>query len=928
MDPTNAAPHAGATDSLSPADDAVPHVATIVLPRWPDANEWPPDDAPPLTVARFYREHFGANVRPTPSAEDTRDYAEWLYREALRDHKDSNAGADPSAQVNERLRDDARSLAQDARKGPIGAIAKSMQGKTATDADLLKWYGDKGNGGRGKHRGICIILGESTKGIPLAQVDTDPRHGGMVAGEWACMDGPRTSTPGGGVHVFTLWSPAIKASSGKHALAPGVEVRVSGFAMMPSGASSPNRGWLSCEAPRAASPAMCRGGTPAKPERRDPNAPRQPWDLPDAAELSGLGRVAWALANEAGEDCRNPGALLIVGMLARPSALPDDAVIEALRLLAEWGTGQDWSAQRLAEEGHRWRELLTRGPRDAEFAAEVLATWIDVRDTNAPRWSQAKARTVARNLWKTADRREEGNAGAEDMGHAGGIADYAPPPRQPPAPVLAPAAHEQPPAPSLSGAALLASLPRPADLPAYNYAPAEAVDKDALEAVRRQMFLRRILPSSAEAYPDDAMDRDMERVPLRIEKLYPFFDFWRVAPEIQSEYGDELVGHGYGRWLASALGGLLPGDFKVIGGAGAKIGKTHLLGQCLEGLALNAAARILGIPGYETAPIVMTVWVTEMPKPGEVKLRMLSRHFGFDMAAVTMASAAEEAAGIMHMANEAQCLPGVVVKHARAIVKHYRNNETDPVGFVLRHLNKELALSEFPAPTGTGRNYVDHASGVNLVSHLADAVALRRADLAQLLGVTEDQITPIIAIDPGQRFIGGDGSKKELDGFLNAVLSKLCRTHNGLGAIVMMTSDTTKAAAKDIDLDTFMSGQGPSLAADIFAGSQAWMHIPDTVIAVCGQDGGVPYRRTQWVRVLQGRTGAPAEVYPFSWETHLGRFRPRKSEPLRTPAHDSGGGRGGGRSFSPPPPGSVGDHGRTRPRPPFSGRARSGHPDD
>lgn len=927
MNPTTEAPTPGAMDSLSPAsDDAVPHVASIVLPRWPDESEWPAADAPALTVARFYREVLGARILPTPSAEDTRDYAEWLYRESVRDYLDSNGGAmSGTPEIDERLRDDARSLADDARKGPIGRIAKAFAGKVATDADLVKWFGEQGNGGRGKHRGICIILGESSKGLPLAQVDVDPRHGGDINGEWAMLPGPSVETPGGGRHVFTLASPAIKASNGKHALAPGVEVRVSGFAVVPSGASSPNRRWTSVAPPRAAPAAMCRGGTPSRPthQRRDQNSPRQPWDLPDAAEASGLGRVAWTLANECGEGERNPGALCIVGLLARPSALPADAVASALHLLAEWGAGQDWSTARLAEEGTRWRELLTRGPRDAEFAAEVLATWIDVRDTNSPRWSAAKARSVARNLWKTADRREEGNAGAEDMGHAGGVGDFSPPPRQPSAPTVA-----TPIMVDAGASSPVVALTRP--LSTYDYTAEvmpSAGDKDALELARRQIFLRRILPSSADAYPDDAMDRDVERVPLRIEKLYPFFDFWPVAEERQSEYGDELVGHGYGRWLASALGGLLPGDFKVIGGAGAKIGKTHLLGQCLEGLALNAAARILGIPGYEHCPIVMTVWVTEMPKPGEVKLRMLSRHFGFDMAAWTMAQAAEEAPGIMHMANEVQKPPSLVVTHARRIVKYFRNNEQDPVGFVIRHLNKELALSEFPAPTGTGRSYVDHASGVNLVSHLADAVALRRSDLAQLLGVTESEIIPVIAIDPGQRFIGGDGSKKELDGFLNAVLSKLCRTHNGLGAIVMMTSDTTKAAAKEIDLETFMSGQGPSLAADIFAGSQAWMHIPDTVIAVCGQDGGVPYRRTQWVRVLQGRTGAPAEVYPFSWETHLGRFRPRKSEPLRSPPE--GGARGGGRSFSPgPPPGSVGDHGRVRTRPPFSGAGRRGAPDD
>ncbi len=890
---TDTAAHEAVTGESSPASAA-----------WPAPSEWPAADAHPLDVARFWRDRMHAMVLPTPSAEDTRDYAAHLHREFVRDHRQANANAEPSPEVDRLLKLDAADLAADARKAPIPRFAKSLAGKTAatlSDAELSRIWGDKQ---RGAHRGVCIILGD------LAQVDVDPRHGGDITGEWASIPGPRVSTPGGGVHVFTIGA-GVKPSTGKHALAPGVEVRTSGYAVVPSGSSSPNRQWMSVEAPRPAPSALCRGGTPpARSKRRDPNATPQPWDdAPTGAEDGAPGRVAYILAVDAGEGERNAGAQAIVGMLARPVGLPDDAVRAALNLLGEWGAGQDWNGPRAKEEAARWHAALTRGPRDAEFAAEVVATWISVRDVNPRRWSAAKARTVARSVWKTCDRREEGNAGAEDMAGAGGVADYTPPTR-PLAQATTAAeqgiATEASPAPSLAA------------LPAYNYAPVvmpSAGDEDALAALRRQVFLRRILPSSAEAYPDDAMDKDMERIPLRIDSLYPFFDFWKVAAEDPApEYNAAPVGHGYGRWFASAVGGLLPGDFKVIGGAGAKIGKTYFLGQGLEGLALDAAARILGIPGYEKCPIVMTVWVTEMPKPGEVKLRMLSRQFGFDMSAITMATAAEESAGIMHMANESQCTPDVIVKHARAIVKHYRSNEKDPVGFVIKHLNKELALSEFPAPTGTGRNYVDHASGVNLISHLADAVALRRTELAQLLGVNEDEITPIIAIDPGQRFIGGDGSKKELDAFLNAIKNKLCLTHNGLGAIVLATSDTTKAAVKEIDLDTFMSGPGPSLAADIFAGSQGWMHIPDTVIAVCGEKGGASFQRTQWVRVLQSRTGTAELMYPFRWETHIGRFRPRKSEPLRAidPERGGRGGRGdgprgGGRTWAPAAPGGIGD---------------------
>lgn len=937
------------TTAQAPANSgAINTPSPEISALWPAANEWPSNDAPAIEWARFYRDRFGARVIATPSEQDIQQYGTWLYNQALRDRGEKIDGSQTPNDIRKLIRDDAFALARKSAKGPIGHLVKDYQGHEISDAMLVSMFVGKGRDAYKNERGICILLGHGK--MPLAQVDVDPRHDGDIHGEFAMLPGPSTLTPGGGRHVFVM-AAGVRASNGRNSLAPGVEVRTEGYAMLPSGQSSTRRvfagkveshgrAWVSTAAPCAAPSSLCRGGTSARASRlpRDSNAqPAAPWEADEPGYVAGLIST---------EICcmRNAAAPAIVGLLARPGALPPDAVSACLRLLVDYGAGNDWAAARIKEETDRWRLLLTRGPRDAEFAAEVLATWISARDVSVSPWTSAQARGLARSVWKTADRREEGRAGEEDMGHAGDIierdmkpsslapaapspvtradgAPYVPPVIQAP-PV---AADEAPPSP---GYIPLPGPPATAPPVECRYLGVEGADCKcdqctAAKQAKRDAFLRRILQSSVDAYPDDAMDKDMERVPLKVETLYPFYDFWRVEDEaIANEHGGAPVGHGYGRWLARAIGGLLPGDFKVVGGAGAKIGKTHFLGQMIEGLALCAAARILGIAGYHDAPIVMPVWVTEMPKPGEVKLRLLSRHFGFDMAAITMAQAAAESPGIMHMASEKGGTPTQVVSHARAIVKAYRSNEKHPVGFVLKHLNKEIALSEFPAPSGAGRSYVDHSSGVNLISHLADSVALRRRELAVLLSMPEDQVMPLVIIDPGQRFIGqSDSAKKELDTFLGAVSSKICRTYGGLGAIALMTSDTTKAAAKELNLDVFLSGQGQALAADIFAGSQAMMHIPDTVIALCGEESTIPYRRTQWGRVLQSRTGAPLEAYPFAWETHIGRFRPRKSEPLRAPPtdRDRGGGSGGR---------TVGEAGPRMPPLKASGRAAFGHPRD
>lgn len=918
MDDRNDAP-TGATAPLSPL-------------------EWPAADASTLEWARFYRDRLGfVDLLPTPSETDRFKHARYLAQQFEDTWLETHHGQAPTVAMRGQWVADGETLAF-AVRGPIPLICAQHRGRTATDADLVRWFTPM----KGKdavwtkyhlERGVCVHLGGPRD--RLVQTDVDPRHGGDVRGELAAAPGLRVTTPRGGVHVFTS-GPAHHSDG---ALGPGVEVRTSGWAVLPCGAATPGRAW-----------ADVADGLVAPHPRLQVPPPRVERKRPLNAALVGAdgrpppGRVATILLSEHSRgDGRTQSAGAIVGLLARHEGLPADAVDAIAALLVGYGAGLDWSTDRTREEVTRWRALATRGPRDAEFAAEVLQTWVAVRTDGSGGKGAAWARATAWSLWKTADRREEGQAGAEDLGHVGAVEDYAAPLAEPPpagpavgetsAAEVAAALANPPPSAPAAAPPVAAST---AEVRASDYvihgpyctcgecqvAKVEAKDADA---VKRGAFLRKILPFSADAYPDDVADRDMDRVPLRIDALFPFWNFWGVCEEKPDEgaWDGVVPGHGYGRHLARAVGGLLPGSMVVVGGAGAKIGKTYLVGQAVEGLALDAAARILGLPGYQDKPIVMVTWITEMPKPGEVKYRMLSRLFGFDAAALA-SSAAPEAPGIIHMAERATAQTGrpvtpvLVVQHARNIVRAYRSADrtpdggANPVAFYLKYLQTEVALSAFPAPTGQGRSFVDQASGVNLVGHVADGVMLRRRELAERIGVAEDKITPIVVIDPGQRFIGGgESSKRELDAFLLAVQARLCFAANGVGAVVLMTSDTTKEAVKDVDLDTFLSDDAGRLAARIFAGSQAWMHIPDTVLAVASQESPVAYRRTQTVRVLMTRNGAQDRLaYPFEWETFCGRFRPKTPVPLRDPseveAERGQRSRGGGRQWA--PPGQVGDH--------------------
>jgi hypothetical protein len=194
-------------------------------------------------------------------------------------------------------------------------------------------------------------------------------------------------------------------------------------------------------------------------------------------------------------------------------------------------------------------------------------------------------------------------------------------------------------------------------------------------------------------------------------------------------------------------------------------------------------------------------------------------------------------------------------------------------------------------------------------------VEVFREDLAADAGVPVDQVLPLVVVDPGQRFAGqGESEKRAIDALFSSIVQVLC---GELGCAVLATSDTTKQAAREVNIDAFLSKEPAALAADIFAGSQAIMHNAD-VHAVCaerqqvaaGEDGPPPavgrgsaLHATQWVRLLKNRAGLPAVGFPFGWDMHLGRFTPGEPEPLRPPQERDGQGQptrhGGGTSAAP-----------------------------
>lgn len=938
-------------------DNAPIGAVADVSPQWPAEHEWPAADAPATVHVRFLRDRLGLRCYPTPNAADIAASAKYIYVNAVADWKADRGGADMTAEECVDLLTIAEAEAAATSKGPLALTHQTFTEASAiTDAMVDRAWGGKHTG-----RGIAVALGRSTKGFPLAQLDVDPRHGGAIDGPLvASLTSDRACsmtavTPGGGLHIYVLGESTLRPQvSG--ALAPGVELRTTGYAMMPSGSSSAGdrhlvggqswgRAWVSTgrpqRAPESLRKAVHRVGGATGP-RAAPvggvGGSGEGDDGPLGCD-TGSGRATLAISSEVGDGERNASAAIIVGLLARPGAVPEDARAALMLALSEHLAGRDAPASVCRETAAEWMRSLTRGPRDASFAADVIEVWAGVRDQSPRPWRASKARAVARSLWRTADRRLGGEAGAEDLGEGpplGVAPSWVPSP--PPHPAIVAAAH---------GAGAGADVPVASSVaPAPSYAIGGPTPEQAVAALaatvmglkaanqatgRKAVDLARLFVPLGEMYGAEDMARDEARKPVRVAKLPPFIDFLQGGVDESYPYG-----YGMGPWFARGLGGLVAGDMKAYGAPGAKGGKTYLVGQMLDGLALQTAHRIMGTPGYEDAPYVLVFWVSEMSKKSEVPMRFVARALGYDAKVTTQGVDAFDSVSLAALRSAGNMSPESYVKHARALRAWHQNPGLDAIdiptargdhNFMARdehwaimepHLalrralldcSRVIDMSELPDAEGHGRGRIIHDGGPRLVGYVAESMAMVRSEFATRHGIAEADVLCVVCCDPAQRFSGDDGhdSVAALNGMLRAWAKHVAVD---LGGAVTFTSDTTKGAVNNMDLGRFCHEDPRKVIAEVFAGSYALSHECDciAIMAETTPDTEVTGRALMRARVLSGRSGASSEIYPFSWELHTGRFRPMDPKSVPIPEREDrpgfGSGGGGGRSGGPHPPAS------------------------
>lgn len=879
--------------------------------QWPDLSAWPDDDAPPIEWARFYRDRCGGIVVPTAGPMDVLGWARSLAQDAAAAYAEDH-GAPPDEETAVAIWDAAREEAEQIAGRPIGYIYKAWMAKVAVASDVTDqmlaeaWEPlehSRGPRCEADRRGVAILPNRSARGLPVVLVDVDPRHGGEVDGPWGMqLPGPKASTPGGGVHTLMLATGREVAGCD---LGPGVDVVAAGGTAipLPSGSATPGRRWLRRDPPVVAPEQLRKRGRKRAPPRvadgeAAPGRERQPGDDWGDDE----GQAARVVSQPTGDGVRNRDAGVIVGMLARPRSCPQDFTRACLEMLAEDLERRGARSDEARAEMARWQHLLTRGPRDAAFAAEVMETWLAVRgDGRRMRRTPAQ---FCESVWRVCDRREDGRAGEEDRG-VGPRLGWWPPdlpgrPEPPPPPAAVPADDRVAQQEAPGEAAPADPVPFPPPPPEVAQA---AVEASRVEAPRWRGGIdpRTYVHPLGSIYTDQQLERDLARRPVRIDAVFPAVDFvtghYSSAPDLLTP----RVMHGWGVHLSQTLRGMSPGDFRIIGAGGAGVGKTGFVSWLTHGLAMQTAARILGISGYEDAPLIMPVWATEMPKDGEVYFRAASAHLGFDQACLADGQEAHDAPGVLAMAAQHGMAPGKLVEKARAMERLHGADPRFPFHVARYQVTKVLRPSDLPRRSRRAGVNVDHRAGPDLVDHLADAVDFYRSELATLAGVPEDQVLPLVMVDPAQRFAGdAESEKRAIDAFLQAVVDVLCRE---VKCAVIGTSDTTKGATRQHNVETFLSKPAGELASDVLAGTMSIQHHADC-IALCSEPARAltpediaempPELRASararalrvkvHARVLKNRNGGlPATSFPFEWDMHLGRYHPLDPEPLRPP---------------------------------------------
>mgnify|MGYP003376022402 CR=1 FL=1 len=353
-------------------------------------------------------------------------------------------------------------------------------------------------------------------------------------------------------------------------------------------------------------------------------------------------------------------------------------------------------------------------------------------------------------------------------------------------------------------------------------------------------FALRAAPTFAELYSAEMLADDMRRPRQSVAAL----PVWPGGP---------THGHGWGRALDRALGGLVPARVILLGAAGAKAGKTSFLMQLVDGLALLTAERAEGRGG--AGPLLPVLVLSEMT-PAALTWRTLGRWVGCSSR-------------IFGAAPDAELDGAEGLTDERRAEEERRIAEKQAEGLAALSEGGALAASRCFLRCST-------LTGPEAVRSAGRALDAWREALSAETG---REVWPVLVVDPAQRFAAGDAGEVEA---LNALCDAIRAEADARKLVVLMTSDTNKAAAKG-DPEAGGRDAAQEVAATL-RGSYKLSHIVDAALVLRPVEDAeaLPGGAARKVEVLVGlnRWGPSGQAAAFSYAPASGRFE-ASDEPAR-----------------------------------------------
>jgi hypothetical protein len=344
---------------------------------------------------------------------------------------------------------------------------------------------------------------------------------------------------------------------------------------------------------------------------------------------------------------------------------------------------------------------------------------------------------------------------------------------------------------------------------------------------------------------------------VRLDRL-PFPSDWRAHAQVAGENVVDLdAGYGLGSHLNDTLGGGLGrGEMVVIGAAGPGAGKTYLVGQLCEGLALRSAAmmRAPGEWGEWCRTLTPVCSLSEMA-PERQRSRAISRYTGLDN----------------NVFRQGRHWNGFVIQDGKSVsLTHVKAQ--DLANHVMR---PGAALAEI----SDWMRFIPLNSGSEPRAVIED-VKRRVGAMVRWLKAKNIpdglDIIPVIFIDPLQRCLG---TEDELRG-LNTLIEHLADVAKAEGFAVVSTSDTNK------DSSTGNAGgraenerEARERGAKMLRGTNKVQHLVDVSAYLerdweIAESAGFPKGFGEIeVPISKNRNGPSSPPYPrFRWHYQTGRM--------------------------------------------------------